>query len=543
MHPKRAEDLIVWKGNPDLSPLLVPLHTLDPDSENAHIHPEPSLLAIGQSLATFGQAKPAVGWKRSPGARTMVMAGNGTMACAIALGWTHLAVSIYPGDEVHARAYALADNKSAELATWDHELANRQIEDISARWTVEEVIAEVEEIPAWEPEPIQTIGYAEPSNDIAPPPVPVEPPAPAVDVSDVYQGALYALGSHRLICGDSTVPDVITTLMNGERAALLHSDPPYGLGKNIANDQLRGERLNDFLEQSWTACRPALLDNASAYIWGQAPELWSFWYRRLAAIRDVEPVNADVFSLQNEIVWDKGAGAARGRNSEDMRSFPLTTERALFFMLGRQDYDVDSVNYWEGWEPLRSALAGELERSGWKYRDIDRITDTSTMAKHWFSRSQWVFITERCYLTLQEAGRELNVFQYPYADVRAIYEALKLEHDKVKETFYASRAFFDNIHEAPSADMVDVWKYPSVRGEDRWGHPTPKPVALCVRAIKSSCPAGAIVLEPFAGSGSTLIAAEDAGRRCFTVEIEPRYVATTIRRWEQHTGRKAERLT
>lgn len=78
-------------------------------------------------------------------------------------------------------------------------------------------------------------------------------------------------------------------------------------------------------------------------------------------------------------------------------------------------------------------------------------------------------------------------------------------------------------------------------GAERHGHATPKPVAMVSRALVSSSPAGALVLEPFAGTGSTLIAAHDTGRVCYTAELSPAYVDTTVRRWQQHTGGTPQR--
>jgi DNA modification methylase len=76
--------------------------------------------------------------------------------------------------------------------------------------------------------------------------------------------------------------------------------------------------------------------------------------------------------------------------------------------------------------------------------------------------------------------------------------------------------------------------------EERHGHATPKPVAMIERIMKSSSPDGAVVYDPFCGSGPTLIAAEKLGRRCYAMEIEPRYVDVCIKRWEAFTGRQAE---
>jgi len=84
-----------------------------------------------------------------------------------------------------------------------------------------------------------------------------------------------------------------------------------------------------------------------------------------------------------------------------------------------------------------------------------------------------------------------------------------------------------------------VWEFPRVTGADRHGHATPKPVAMIERAIKSSTPQGAIVAEPFLGSGTTLIAAEQLGRKCYGMEISPQYCDVIVKRWENLTGKKA----
>jgi site-specific DNA-methyltransferase (adenine-specific) len=72
-------------------------------------------------------------------------------------------------------------------------------------------------------------------------------------------------------------------------------------------------------------------------------------------------------------------------------------------------------------------------------------------------------------------------------------------------------------------------------------HPTVKPVGLIARQVGNSSMRGDAVYDPFAGSGSTLIAAENLGRRCFAVELDPRYVDVTVDRWQRHTGGTARR--
>jgi len=74
-------------------------------------------------------------------------------------------------------------------------------------------------------------------------------------------------------------------------------------------------------------------------------------------------------------------------------------------------------------------------------------------------------------------------------------------------------------------------------------HLTEKPVELAVRAIEYSSRAGENVADLFGGSGSTLIACEKTGRRCFTMELDALYSDVIVQRWEQFTGKKAERVT
>lgn len=90
------------------------------------------------------------------------------------------------------------------------------------------------------------------------------------------------------------------------------------------------------------------------------------------------------------------------------------------------------------------------------------------------------------------------------------------------------------------ANAVSVWEADRSARNDY--HPTQKPVALGEMALQNSTRAGALIAEPFSGSGSTMIAAERLGRRCYAMELDPRYVAVAIERWENFTGQTAERV-
>jgi DNA modification methylase len=92
-------------------------------------------------------------------------------------------------------------------------------------------------------------------------------------------------------------------------------------------------------------------------------------------------------------------------------------------------------------------------------------------------------------------------------------------------------------HWCGARDQGDVWLFDKPRKNDL--HPTMKPVALVERAIGNSSKAGALVLDPFGGSGTTMIAASRTGRRARMMELDPNYVDVMVRRWEAFTGQQA----
>jgi len=117
------------KTTPDLSHIAPALHKLaEPidglslDPANVRLHPVRNLAAITASLRRFGQQRPIIA-----DAKGIVIAGNGTMTAARELGWTHLAVTRTNLTGSDAAAYAIADNRTAELAEWDHDSLARQI--------------------------------------------------------------------------------------------------------------------------------------------------------------------------------------------------------------------------------------------------------------------------------------------------------------------------------------------------------------------------------------------------------------------------------
>ncbi len=120
------------------------------------------------------------------------------------------------------------------------------------------------------------------------------------------------------------------------------------------------------------------------------------------------------------------------------------------------------------------------------------------------------------------------------------------KHEFVAVYKHGSGAHVNNIELGRHGrNRTNVWDYPGASSfgsdcNDRHGdHPTVKPVALIADAILDASQRGDIVLDTFAGSGSTILAAERTGRACHAVELEPKYVDCAIRRWQRETGRDA----
>jgi ParB-like chromosome segregation protein Spo0J len=111
---------------PELAVVLVPIDELRPDPGNARSHSDRNVATIAASLRRFGQRKNIV---ITPDRR--VIAGHGTLEAARRLGWSALYASIFEDTDAEAKAYGIADNRSAELATWDGELLTARLSELA----------------------------------------------------------------------------------------------------------------------------------------------------------------------------------------------------------------------------------------------------------------------------------------------------------------------------------------------------------------------------------------------------------------------------
>ena len=348
----------------------------------------------------------------------------------------------------------------------------------------------------------------------------------------VQPGELWRLGKHRLMCADATSWENIRKLAGGD-VDLVFTDPPYGMKKQkdgVTNDNLNFDDLLEFNKQWIPLSFKALKATGSWYCWGLDQPLMDIYEHILKPYMKRHDDSRIVF--RNLLTWDKGNG--QGQLSEVTRMYATADEKCLFVMKGRQDYGETKDDYWDGFEPLRKKFDEERKKTGLTTDQLIEMAGATSIT-HWWSKSQWSFPAEDRYKQLQQALRRSE-----YDGFRQEYEEIRQEYEEIRQEWYKTRAYFNNTHD----NMNNVWHFMRVNAGTAehkavGGHATPKPIAVCRRAIKTSSRRGETVLDLFGGSGSTLIACEILGRKCLMMELEPKWCDVIIKRWEDFTGEKA----
>lgn len=393
----------------------VPLDSLSPDPANVRLHDERNLDAIKGSLARFGQQKPIV-----VGQDGVIRAGNGTYAAARALGWEEIEVVRTSLEGMEAAAFSIADNRTSDLSAFDDTALARVLAELLDEDALEGVgfdDGEIDEILA---------GLASDLGEQVADPGPGEPPENPV----ARKGDLWLLGNHRLLCGDSTNQAHVLRVMDGKKARLVATDPPYVV-------DYTGERPNDS-GKDWTAT-----------------------YREID-IEDAEGFFRSVFQNILAVLGDEGA----------IYCWHAHKRQALIARL---------------WEEL-----GIVD-----HQQIVWVKPTAV-----FGRVYWHFRHEPCVMGWRKGSQ-------PAHDGRH-------EHDSVWEVTYDEG-----------------------KGRSSGDHPTQKPVELFARPMRKHTRPGDICFEPFSGSGSQIIAAEELRRRCYAIELQPAFVDVAVRRFEEATGAEA----
>lgn len=466
----------------------LPVKTLKANPNNPRVIRDEKFKKLVKSIKEFPEmleARPVV-----VNPDMVVLGGNMRLKALREAGVEEAPVYIASWDEVKQRQFIIKDNVGFGEWDWDA-LANEWNEEELQDWGLD--------IPGFE-EMQEVLEAEEDDFDV-----------PDEIKTDIVLGDLFEIGEHRLLCGDSTDGGNVEKLMNKEQAVLLHADPPYGMGKEkegVLNDNLYKDKLDRFQMEWWTAFRPYLTNNASAYIWGNAPDLWRLWYK--GGLEDSESI-----SVRNEIVWDKPSGA--GLKDGICRSYGNNSERCLFLMLGEQSMTQNKDQFPEEWRALLNYFIQERDKMGWTTKQVIEITGKTT-ASHYFTESQYMLPTKDHYERMQDAAQG-KAFTQPF-------ESFSKEQSRIMSEFYENRSHFDNTHD----NMTDVWQFGRVTGEERHGHATPKPVEMINRIIKSSSPDNALMVEPFLGSGSTMVAAHQLGRKCYGMELDPKYCQVIVDR-------------
>lgn len=480
-----------------------------PYVRNARTHSDTQVSQLAASIKEFGFNNPV-----AVNGEGMILCGHGRVMAAQKLHLTEVpTVCLSHLSDTQVKAYILADNKLALNAGWDDDMLKVELEDLKDSDFDLNLTGfsddELKDILVEDPTEVQEDNFDG------------EPP----EVAKSQLGDIWTMGEHRLMCGDSTSENDVKCLMQGDLASLVFTDPPYGMKKEtegVLNDNLNYEDLLEFNKRWIPISFANLKENGSWYCWGIDEPLMDIYSNILKPMQKENKI-----TFRNLLTWDKGVG--QGQMSEEFRCYAPADEKCLFVMCGVQGFNTNADNYFEDWEPIRLYLRGERNKCGWDVPTMKSIAGHSDKSRdHWTGKSQWNLPTEDVYRKFQSWATEHKI------------DAFKREYDDIKREYYTSRAYFNNTHD----NMNNVWHFARTSVAERadtGGHATPKPLVLCARAIKSSSRENDIVLDLFGGSGSTLIACEQNGRKSRLMELDPKYVDVIVNRWQKLTGKEAVR--
>ncbi|WP_308515821.1 DNA methyltransferase [Sphingomonas flavescens] len=400
--------------------------SLTPSASNSRTHSAKQVGQLAKSIKTFGFNNPIL-----LDSRGEIVAGHGRVLAAIQLGLdTVPTVGLHHLSPEEKRAYLLADNKLAELAGWDQQLLAVEFSDLLSLDLDFDLTDTGFEMPEME----VLIERARHDDDSQSEDSSILSNAPAV----TRPGDLWALGNHRVFCGDALDPMSYRVLLGSEKCQMVFTDPPYNVPVRGHVLGLGSQRHPDFLMASGEMSR------------------------------------GEFTSFLNTAM----------RNSAD-----VSVDGAIHFMC------ID----WRHVGELLNASAGV-------YSEFKNLC---------------VWVKSNCGMgSLYRSQHEL-VGVFKFGEAKHVNNVELGRHGRCR---------------------TNVWNYAGMNGfqKDRDAklamHPTVKPTELVRDAIYDCSSRNGIVLDQFGGSGTTLLAAEQAGRRARLIELEPRYVDVTLRRYFKATG-------
>lgn len=223
----------------------VSIESLIPYALNSRTHSDAQVAQIAASIREFGFTNPVL-----VDEQMNLIAGHGRVLAARKLGMQDVPAVVVTGlDDRKRRALIIADNKLAINAGWDEEALRVELEDLAADYGDLMGFSEEELTLLLQPEQLEGL-----TDEDA---VPELPETPVTVLGDIW-----ILGNHRLMCGDSTSIDAVETLMAGQKADMVFTDPPYNIDyqgvkdkrEKIKNDKMSDEAFKDFLMQSLYSC-------------------------------------------------------------------------------------------------------------------------------------------------------------------------------------------------------------------------------------------------------------------------------------------------
>jgi DNA modification methylase len=257
-----------------------PIDLLIPYAKNARVHDDAQIAQLAGSIKEFGFNNPILIDKDNG-----IIAGHGRVMAARKLGLTEVPTILLDHlNETQRKAYILADNRIAINSTWDNEMLSIELMDIKDDVSLAMLGFSVDELDALLNPTQLTDGL---TDEDAVPEVPIEP---TTKLGDIYQ-----LGNHRLMCGDSTSIDAVEKLMDGQKADMVFTDPPYGVDyKGINNDSRNG--LEDLLRGAFGNYFAVSKSGASIYC---------FHSDRCADV--FHKVFREFFHFSSMIIWAKNS--------------------------------------------------------------------------------------------------------------------------------------------------------------------------------------------------------------------------------------------
>lgn len=280
---------------------------------------------------------------------------------------------------------------------------------------------------------------------------------------------------------------------------LIATDPPFNIGKAAWDSWATLDDYLAWLDEHLREFKRVLKPNGSLYLF--------------CATQYQAEVHVTVnrhLNVLNNIRWRKENGWHKKAAEEDARAYFPASETVIF--AEQFGADANAVQANDGlrgflFEPLRAYLDGERRRAGIGFEAVRLMVGCASgsgLPSHWFTSSQWILPTAEQYAKLQRGfnARGGEYLRAEYEELRAKYEELRAEYEYLRRPFFAT----------DSALNTDIWDFATV-APYAGKHPCEKPLDMCRHIVTVSSRPGALVLDPFCGSGNMLRAAWLEGRR------------------------------